>query len=492
MDQSRQTELAFKSVRSQPDMSEVFDEGGITDDGLDVDPISGNEIPAGSMAEEVRDDIPANLSGGEYVVPADVLRFYGVKFFEELRAQAKMGLNQMEDEGRIGGEPVGMEGDEQTLSMEEEAELDAIMGMAMGGLTGEPYSTNMASAPNPTNPEMPMYDPMANNAVQNNTAGYAEGGEVPANTQFTPDFSKVKAGFSFMGEQAAAVQTPTSKNVTLYGPNGEVKNLILPTDKTTYDQLIAQGYSTQPTAASAASVGSSGSSRSDRSRPSIQETQEREPLVSISEMTDDQLMTSARGLRVINKVGQGISALGVGLIPSAIIGTQTAARYNDMLEELDRREVEHEFDRQSSIFGGERGPMTGLQDVNGDGKESFGDTWLGDLLGFDGQVGNQGPTLRESKQGARRGVAASSPSTISSSSSSSSGGFWKAITGRTFNETFGGGGNNTPSSTPSSPSSSTPSRAASSTPSSPSSSSSSGGLWKALTGKTFKETFQRD
>ena len=486
MDQSRQTELAFKSGRSQPDMSEVFDEGGITDDGLDVDPVSGNEIPAGSMAEEVRDDIPANLSGGEYVVPADVLRFYGVKFFEELRAQAKMGLNQMEEEGRIGGEPVDMEGDEQSLSTEEEAELNAIMGMAMGGLTGETYSTPVASAPNPINPEMPMYDPMANTAMQNNPTGYADGGEVPANTQVPLDFSQFQPGFSFMGPQAAAA-VPTSTNATLYGPNGAVVNLILPANQAEYDRLLKEGYSTTPIAVSG---GSSGSSSSRRRLPGIQETQEREPLASIAEMSDDQLMASARGLRVINKVGQGISALGAGIIPSAIIGTQTAARYNDMLEELDRREVEHEFDRQSSIFGGERGSMTGLQDINEDGKEGFGDTWLGDLLGFDGQVGNQGPTLKESRQGARRDVAASSTSS-SPSSISSSGGFWKSLTGRTFNETFGGGANNTPNNTPSS----TPSRTPSSPPSSPSSSSSSsggGGLWKSLTGKTFKETFQRD
>ena len=32
------------------------------------------------MATEVRDDIPAMLSEGEYVVPADVLRYYGVNF----------------------------------------------------------------------------------------------------------------------------------------------------------------------------------------------------------------------------------------------------------------------------------------------------------------------------------------------------------------------------------------------------------------------------
>ena len=84
----------------------LFDEGGMKDDGLSRDPISGNEIPPGSTAKEVRDDIPAQLSEGEYVVPADVVQYYGVKFFEDLRAEAKRGLAEMERTGRIGGEPV--------------------------------------------------------------------------------------------------------------------------------------------------------------------------------------------------------------------------------------------------------------------------------------------------------------------------------------------------------------------------------------------------
>ena len=71
-----------------------------------VDPVSGNDVPPGSLPEEVRDDIPARLSEGEYVVPADVVRYYGVKFFEDLRDQAKMGLQQMDEDGRIGGEPI--------------------------------------------------------------------------------------------------------------------------------------------------------------------------------------------------------------------------------------------------------------------------------------------------------------------------------------------------------------------------------------------------
>ena len=80
--------------------------GGIKDDGMKKDPVSGNKIPPGSMATEVRDDIPAMLSEGEYVVPADVLRYYGVNFFENLRNQAKNNLQTMEQSGRIGGTPM--------------------------------------------------------------------------------------------------------------------------------------------------------------------------------------------------------------------------------------------------------------------------------------------------------------------------------------------------------------------------------------------------
>ena len=67
-------------------------QGGLKDDGMKQDPISCNPIPNGSMAEEVRDDIPAQLSEGEYVVPADVVRYYGVKHFEDIRNGAKQGL----------------------------------------------------------------------------------------------------------------------------------------------------------------------------------------------------------------------------------------------------------------------------------------------------------------------------------------------------------------------------------------------------------------
>jgi hypothetical protein len=55
------------------------------------------------LPEEVRDDIKVGVSEGEYIVPADVLRYYGMKFFEDLRAEAKVALGGMEQDGRTYG-----------------------------------------------------------------------------------------------------------------------------------------------------------------------------------------------------------------------------------------------------------------------------------------------------------------------------------------------------------------------------------------------------
>ena len=88
-----------------------YDEGGFLDDGASVDPISGNDVPTGSLAEEVRDDVPAQLSEGEFVVPADVVRYIGLEKLMQMRDQAKSGLAQMEQEGQMGGSPAPMQPD---------------------------------------------------------------------------------------------------------------------------------------------------------------------------------------------------------------------------------------------------------------------------------------------------------------------------------------------------------------------------------------------
>ena len=250
-------------------------EGGIIDDDLDVDPVSGNEVPPGSLAEEVRDDIPAQLSEGEYVVPADVVRYYGVKFFEDLRDQAKMGLAEMEADGRIGGEPVPDGGpvNDKELSEQEMAAIREVMGMAEGGEVQNPYlqQQQLYSQPrpapidekrnttitnvNPVENQMPMQSMASGGQVQ----GYQDSGDVMKDApsfvqnQFNP--AQYGLGFSFMGQPQQAVTTTTQAPqgqtfAVLYHPdyatNGRSKTFYLPRDNAIYqDYLNNRGYTKQ-------------------------------------------------------------------------------------------------------------------------------------------------------------------------------------------------------------------------------------------------------
>ena len=80
----------------------MFDQGGLKDEGGTVDPVSGNEVPVGSNKEEVRDDIDAKLSEGEFVFPADVVRYIGLEKLMMMRQEAKQGLKKMEAMGQMG------------------------------------------------------------------------------------------------------------------------------------------------------------------------------------------------------------------------------------------------------------------------------------------------------------------------------------------------------------------------------------------------------
>ena len=116
--------------------------GDVPDNTIGIDPVSGNEIPLGSNAENVRDDIPANLSEGEIVIPADVVNFHGVKLFEDLRAEAKMGYAQMAADGRMGGEPMMDEDMDIEITIEDLDVMDdeEPVAMARGGTSMAQYA----------------------------------------------------------------------------------------------------------------------------------------------------------------------------------------------------------------------------------------------------------------------------------------------------------------------------------------------------------------
>ena len=102
---------------------------GFQEGGANVDPVSGNEVPMGSLPEEVRDDVDAKLSPGEFVIPADVVRFIGLERLMKMRDEAKKGLQRMSDIGQMGNaEDVGEESNSTYEDSEFESEIDDILG----------------------------------------------------------------------------------------------------------------------------------------------------------------------------------------------------------------------------------------------------------------------------------------------------------------------------------------------------------------------------
>ena len=129
---------------------------------MNVDPVSGNEVPVGSLPEEVRDDVDAKLSPGEFILPADVVRFIGLERLMKMRDEAKKGIQRMSDIGQMGNaDEVGEESNSTYEDDGFESEIDDILGevenennggdvndqmkMAFGGYVGS--GTDLSKAP---------------------------------------------------------------------------------------------------------------------------------------------------------------------------------------------------------------------------------------------------------------------------------------------------------------------------------------------------------
>ena len=69
-----------------------FMEGGLADNADDT---------PGATESEVADDIPAMISEGELVVPANVVRYHGLSKYENMRKTALKALDELEDNGQI-------------------------------------------------------------------------------------------------------------------------------------------------------------------------------------------------------------------------------------------------------------------------------------------------------------------------------------------------------------------------------------------------------
>jgi len=135
---------------------EMFEDGGLADEGGTIDEVSGNDVPTGSLKEEVRDDIPAQLSEGEFVLPADVVRYHGLDKIMNLRDEAKAGMARMEDMGQMGNSEEAVLPDDMPFNMEDlEVEDDnETLEMNVGGLVPQqqqPYGVLQPVTSKPIN-----------------------------------------------------------------------------------------------------------------------------------------------------------------------------------------------------------------------------------------------------------------------------------------------------------------------------------------------------
>ena len=154
--------LNEKSKGGIPKQMEMFEDGGLKDEGGEVDEESGNEVPPGSTKEEVRDDIPARLSEGEFVFPADVVRYLGLDFLMKLRQRAKAGLQKMEDMGQMGNSDEATLPDDipftiDDLDMEDdplEMQVGGVVTNPMGNPTAMPNQVTTMNNPNVYNPNI--------------------------------------------------------------------------------------------------------------------------------------------------------------------------------------------------------------------------------------------------------------------------------------------------------------------------------------------------
>jgi hypothetical protein len=133
-------------MKNMEQQMELFANGGLMDEGGMVDEVSGNEVPSGSTREEVRDDIPAQLSEGEFVFPADVVRYFGLEKLMQMRQEAKAGLARMEAMGQMGNAdeatlPDNLPFTIDDLDMEDEEEYNNRQEFAVGGLAAPLQNT---------------------------------------------------------------------------------------------------------------------------------------------------------------------------------------------------------------------------------------------------------------------------------------------------------------------------------------------------------------
>ena len=186
---------------------------------MEIDPVSGNEVPVGVEPENVRDDIDAKLSTGEYVVPAQAVQFHGVDKFEKLVKSAEKGMAEMEANGRIGGEPVP--------SLEQEVEQAFASGGMATNLDGLVSKVRTAVEGDPT-----LRESLLRKGISFNEGGFVPGAWTPPGITYMQDQTGADTGVEyriFVNEDGHRISIPFMAGQPQipippgYFPEGEVE-----------------------------------------------------------------------------------------------------------------------------------------------------------------------------------------------------------------------------------------------------------------------------
>ena len=204
---------------------DMFEDGGLEDEGGQVDPVSGNEVPIGGTKKGVRDDVPAMVSEGEFIFPEDVTRYIGLDKLMQLRQEAKMGLKRMEKMGQMGNSDEATMPDDMPFNMsdlmsaeaiviegrkKDDDEAAAIVAMAQGGViyaqAGTSVPTTRSLAPVEQKPD---YGPISFSDVA---------GDALQQTKVYVNEDGKKINLMFVGDKPLY---PIPEGYTLFDPNAE-------------------------------------------------------------------------------------------------------------------------------------------------------------------------------------------------------------------------------------------------------------------------------
>ena len=208
---------------------ELFEDGGLMDEGGTVDKMSGNDVPTGSTQEEVRDDIPANLSEGEFVLPADVVRYHGLEKIMELRDEAKAGLQKMDDMGQMGNSEEATLPDDMPFSIDDlDMEDDGIPDFQVGGYVAPTFNQGQLQQSQFAN-YTPQYTPYQAPDYTNQATGYQppQQAATPMAPAAIPSFSSfvTPTYVAYVNEAGNTIQIPVdaSGNPLIPVPAGFTK-----------------------------------------------------------------------------------------------------------------------------------------------------------------------------------------------------------------------------------------------------------------------------